>query len=64
MAFTGTNDTVPWVVWYEQKQQRSSDCCNNELVFAAKATRNAYGGRSVPVDGSRDQRDRACICAT
>ena len=22
MAFTGANDTVPWVVWYEQQQWR------------------------------------------
>ena len=40
MAFTGTNDTVPWVVWYEQNSS-GVGLRNNELVFAAKATGNA-----------------------
>jgi hypothetical protein len=40
MAFTGTNDTVPWVVWYEQNPS-GVGLRGNELVFAAKATTNA-----------------------
>jgi hypothetical protein len=34
-AFTGPNDTVPWVVWYEQSAGLNG--VTNELVFAAKA---------------------------
>ncbi len=37
MAFTGANDIVPWVVWYEQNGS-TVGLHNNELVFAAKAT--------------------------
>src|SRR5262249_8013282 len=40
MAFTGTNDTVPWVVWYEQNNSTVA-LHNNEMVFAAKATSNS-----------------------
>ena len=36
MAFTGTGDTVPWVVWYE-KGTSGDSLNNNEMVFAAKA---------------------------
>jgi hypothetical protein len=36
MAFTGPNDTVPWVVWYEQGTG-TSGLRSNEQVFAAKA---------------------------
>jgi hypothetical protein len=39
MAFTGPNDTVPWVVWYEQNNS-GVGLHNNEMVFAAKATAN------------------------
>ena len=39
MAFTGANDTVPWVVWYEQNNS-TDGLHNNEMVFAAKATTN------------------------
>jgi hypothetical protein len=37
MAFTGADDTVPWVVWYEQDDS-GVGLHNNEMVFAAKAT--------------------------
>ena len=43
IAFTGTNDTVPWVVWYELGA--SGDALhNNEMVFAAKAVPGAGDG--------------------
>ena len=44
MAFTGANDTVPWVVWYEVSNNAPTahpsgiGLRNNEMVFAAKAT--------------------------
>jgi hypothetical protein len=36
IAFTGANDSVPWVVWYEKDRTRISGLNNNEMVFAAK----------------------------
>jgi hypothetical protein len=38
-AFTGPNDTVPWVVWYE-KGASANGLRGNEMVFAAKAVRD------------------------
>ena len=35
IAFTGPNDSVPWVVWYE-KNASGAGLNNNEMVFAAK----------------------------
>ncbi len=35
IAFTGANDAVPWVVWYEQGTS-ADGLNNNEMVFAAK----------------------------
>jgi hypothetical protein len=35
-AFTGANDSVPWVVWYEQNNS-TAGLNGNEMVFAAKA---------------------------
>jgi hypothetical protein len=47
IAFTGPNDTVPWVVWYEKNPGLNG--VTNELVFAAKANNtNAVTGT---VDG-------------
>ena len=43
IAFTGPNDTVPWVVWYE-KDPGTAGLANNELVFAAKAEADATPG--------------------
>jgi hypothetical protein len=40
IAFAGTNDTVPWVVWYENGNTSTTGpdaLHNNEMVFAAKA---------------------------
>jgi hypothetical protein len=39
-AFTGPNDTVPWVVWYEQGASHLG-LRSNEQVFAAKAVADA-----------------------
>ena len=36
IAFTGANDSVPWVVWYEKDNTSISGLRNNEMVFAAK----------------------------
>jgi hypothetical protein len=36
IAFTGTNDGVPWVVWYETGSTTLSGLHTNEMVFAAK----------------------------
>jgi hypothetical protein len=47
IAFTGTNDTVPWVVWYETGPHGDVPSGHdNEMVFAAKGTSNgaADGG--------------------
>ena len=40
IAFTGPSDSVPWVVWYEQNAS-GEGLNNNEMVFAAKASRRA-----------------------
>jgi hypothetical protein len=40
MVFTGPNDTVAWVVWYE-KDQSHLGLRNNEQVFAAKLVADA-----------------------
>jgi hypothetical protein len=36
ITFTGANDSVPWVVWYEKDNTSISGLRNNEIVFAAK----------------------------
>jgi hypothetical protein len=36
IAFTGANDGVPWVVWYEKDSTAISGLRGNEMVFAAK----------------------------
>ena len=39
IAFTGANDSVPWVVWYEQNPTQTAGpnkLGDNEMVFAAK----------------------------
>jgi hypothetical protein len=40
IAFTGANDSVPWVVWYETG---AGGLAGNDLVFAAKAESDAAG---------------------
>jgi hypothetical protein len=41
IAFTGANDSVPWVVWYEKGNTSISGLGNNEMVFAAKGISDA-----------------------
>lgn len=36
IAFTGANDSVPWVVWYETGNTAVGGLHNNDMVFAAK----------------------------
>ena len=42
IAFTGPNDTVPWVVWYEQNPGQLG--VTNERVFAAKGVSGTGDG--------------------
>ncbi len=55
IAFTGTNDAVPWVVWYETGASKVIGLRSNELVFAAKgvADSGADGGFHWTVVGSQ-----------
>src|SRR5438034_28300 len=41
IAFTGKNDTVVWVVWYEENDTKLTGLRSNQVVFAAKAVANA-----------------------
>ena len=43
IAFTGANDGVPWVVWYEQNPG-TTGLAGNELVFAAKGEPDTSAG--------------------
>jgi hypothetical protein len=43
IAFTGANDSVPWVVWYEQGATTLSGLHSNEMVFAAKGVPDGVG---------------------
>ena len=54
IAFTGVNDGVPWVVWYE-KDNSEFLLRNNEMVFAAKGVKDAGadGGFHWTVVGSQ-----------
>jgi hypothetical protein len=54
IAFTGPNDTVPWVVWYEVGNSAVTGLHNNEMVFAAKAVADtgADGGFHWQVVGT------------
>ncbi len=55
IAFTGTNDAVPWIVWYETGPSAVLGLHSNELVFAAKGVKDetAEGGFHWTVVGSR-----------
>jgi hypothetical protein len=46
IAFTGPNDTVAWVVWYEEDPTGIDGLRDNDMVFAARivADTNAVGG--------------------
>ncbi len=50
VAFTGANDAVPWVVWYEQNAS-ADGLRNNEMVFAAKGVAPSA---STPPTGTVD----------
>lgn len=54
IAFTGPNDTVPWVVWYEVGKSGVTGLHSNDLVFAAKAVADtgADGGFHWQVVGT------------
>jgi hypothetical protein len=47
IAFTGPNDIVPWVVWYEESKVAGTPSGlglrDNQMVFAAKAVPDASG---------------------
>jgi hypothetical protein len=43
IAFTGANDSVPWVVWYEQNAG-TTGLAPNDMVFAAKAEADGTAG--------------------
>jgi hypothetical protein len=49
IAFTGSNDSVPWIVWYEQNDSGVTGLHGNEMVFAAKGV--APGTPMGTVDG-------------
>ncbi|MGZ4230040.1 MAG: hypothetical protein ACXVVQ_01275 [Solirubrobacteraceae bacterium] len=55
IAFTGANDSVPWVVWYEQNPTGTTGANklgDNEMVFAAKGVApSATAPPSGTVDG-------------
>src|SRR5205807_1274836 len=42
IAFTGANDGVPWIVWYE-KDSSGNELHENEMVFAAKGVSDGEG---------------------
>jgi hypothetical protein len=46
IAFTGPNDTVAWVVWYEEDPSQIDGLRSNEMIFASKivADGTADGG--------------------
>ncbi len=41
IAFTGPNDTVAWVVWYEEDATQIDGLRSNEMVFAARIVADA-----------------------
>jgi hypothetical protein len=45
IAFTGTNDSVPWVVWYENSDNGSvtNGLLNADMTFAARAIADTNG---------------------
>ncbi len=45
IAFTGTNDTVPWVVWHENSDNGTTTdgLLNADMVFAARAVADPAG---------------------
>jgi hypothetical protein len=53
IAFTGANDTVPWVVWYEVDDSKIDGLHKNDMVFAAKAVNDGGGKFHWVVVGNR-----------
>lgn len=53
IAFTGPNDTVPWVTWYEVDDSKITGLHNNDMVFAAKAVNDGGGKFHWVVVGNR-----------
>jgi hypothetical protein len=54
IAFTGQDDKVPWVVWYEQNNTQTAGANklrDNEMVFAAKAVAPGSPAPTGTVDG-------------
>jgi hypothetical protein len=43
IAFTGSQDSVPWVVWYEKEPTSIPGLHDNEMVFAAKGVNDGVG---------------------
>jgi hypothetical protein len=43
IAFTGAQDSVPWVVWYEKEPTSIPGLHDNEMVFAAKGVNDGVG---------------------
>jgi hypothetical protein len=43
IAFTGNQDSVPWVVWYEKGPSAISGLQSNEMLFAAKGISDGVG---------------------
>jgi hypothetical protein len=57
IAFAGTSDTVPWVVWYEEGVTGTTGpnaLHDNEMVFAAKAVAPGSPAPTGTVDGGFD----------
>jgi hypothetical protein len=46
IAFTGTSDGVPWVVWYETGGAGTTGLAANDMVFAAKGEADTSAGVS------------------
>jgi hypothetical protein len=72
IAFTGPNDSVPWVVWYEKGATTLAGLHENEMVFAAKGVSDGVGTNggfhwvavgsqlSAPIDASGTNHFGAC----
>jgi hypothetical protein len=43
IVFTGSQDSVPWVVWYEKEPTSIPGLHDNEMVFAAKGVNDGVG---------------------
>ena len=74
IAFTGANDSVPWVVWYEVGTGTIGGLHANEMVFAAKGIAGSGDGglewvavgnaRSGKLDTSETNKFGACTISS